>query len=452
VTLRAQLFAAIGAVAVVSVALAFTIGAALTRRAVERNTLRDVSAQADLLAERERVSLLPCARLTRLTPFLDRQDERALCAPVDGSSPYLPPERAAQVRRGQLVEGTLTVDGERHFYAARLVQQKAFILLRPTNQIASSWRPHLNGLLIGALAAGGLAALAAFLLARAITRPVRRVAEASRSLAASHSPAPVPIEGARELASLAESFNDMAAQLEKARAAERSFLLSVSHELKTPLTAIRGYAEGLAEAAVPAGEAAETIGTEARRLERLVQDLLDLARMNRSEFSVHSEPIDLAVAAREAVRRYRPHAGSFGVSLEAVTNGSAPALGDADRTLQVVSNLVENALRLTPPGGRVRVVAEPCRLAVEDTGPGLGPDELAHAFDRFFLHSRYGKERPVGTGLGLAIVKQLVEGMHGSVEVESQPGRRTRFLVRLPAAPPQTRDVLPTSYRARSSV
>jgi two-component system, OmpR family, sensor kinase len=433
-SLRARLFAAIGVVAIVSVALAFTIGALLTRRAVERNTLRDVSAQADLLAERERVSLLPLSRLQSLRPFLERQGERVVSAPLDGSSPYFPAERAGELRRGKPLDGTITVDGERYFYAARLVGGKAFILLRPTDLVASSWRPHLNGLVIGALAAGVLAALASLLLARRIARPVRRVAEASRSLAASRSPAPVPIEGARELASLAESFNDMAAQLEKARAAERSFLLSISHELKTPLTAIRGYAEGLAEEAVPAAEAAETIGMEAHRLERLVQDLLDLARMNRSEFSVHSESIDLAAAAREAVRRYRAQARSFSVGLEAVANGSAPALGDGDRTLQVVSNLVENALRLTPPGGLVRVIAEPCRVTVEDTGPGLKPDELPRAFDRFFLYSRYGKERPVGTGLGLAIVKQLVEGMRGSVEVESEPGRRTRFVVRLPAA------------------
>jgi two-component system, OmpR family, sensor kinase len=433
-SLRGRLFAAIGVVAVVSVALAFTIGAFLTRRAVERNTLRDVSAQADLLAERERVSLLPLSRLKSLRPFLERQGERVVTAPLDGSSPYLRDERAAQLRRGRSLDGTLTGDGERFFYAARPVGGKAFILLRPTDLVASSWRPHLHGLLIGALAAGLLAGVAAFLLARAITRPVRRVAEASRSLAASRAPAPVPLEGARELASLAASFNDMAAQLERARAAERSFLLSVSHELKTPLTAIRGYAEGLAEEALPADEAAATIATEAQRLERLVQDLLDLARMNRSEFSVHSEPIDLAAAAHEAVRRYRPQADGFGVELEAVANGAAPALADGDRTLQVVSNLVENALRLTPRGGRVRVLAQPGALTVEDTGPGLQPDELPRAFDRFFLHSRYGKERPVGTGLGLAIVKQLVEGMEGSVAVESEPGRSTRFIVQLPAA------------------
>ena len=433
-TLRRRLVAAIGLVAIVSVALAFTIGALLTRRAVERNTLRDVSAQADLLAERERVSLLPCARLTSLKPFLDRQGERVLCVPVTGSSPYLPDARAAKIRRGEPVNGTFTVDGERQFYAARLVQQKGFILLRPTEQTASAWRPHLEGLLVGALASGLLAAIAALLLARATARPLRRVADATRSLATGHSPEPVPVEGARELASLAESFNDMSTQLERARAAERSFLLSVSHELKTPLTAIRGYAEGLGEHAIPADEAAETIVQESRRLERLVGDLLDLARMNKSEFSVHSEPIDLAVAAREVVRRYEAQARAFHVTLEAFAPLPAPALGDADRTLQIVSNLVENALRLTPPGGEVRVVAEPAMLAVEDTGPGLKPDELERAFDRFYLHSRYGGERPVGTGLGLAIVKELTESMRGSVEVQSVPGRVTRFLVRLPGA------------------
>jgi two-component system OmpR family sensor kinase len=162
-----------------------------------------------------------------------------------------------------------------------------------------------------------------------------------------------------------------------------------------------------------------------------VRDLLDLARMNKSEFSIHAEPIDLGVAARETVARYEAQARDFDVTLEAIAP-AAPAIGDADRTLQVVSNLVENALRLTPPGGVVRVVAEPGSIAVEDTGPGLKPDELPRAFERFFLYSRYGGERPVGTGLGLAIVKELVEGMHGSVEVESEPDRLTRFVVRLP--------------------
>jgi signal transduction histidine kinase len=243
----------------------------------------------------------------------------------------------------------------------------------------------------------------------------------------------VPIEGPTELATLAESFNDMAAKLARARAAERDFLLSVSHELKTPLTAIRGYAEGAAEGALDPRDAAATISREARRLERLVRDLLDLARMNRSEFAVHREPIDLATVAREAVRRYEKQAHAFDIELVADTNGGAPALADSDRTLQVVSNLVENALRVTPAGGRVLVAVEPGELRVEDTGPGLRPEELPRAFERFFLYSRYGAERKVGTGLGLAIVRQLTERMGGSVAIESEPGR-TRFLVVLPSA------------------
>ncbi|HEX6130875.1 MAG TPA: HAMP domain-containing sensor histidine kinase, partial [Actinomycetota bacterium] len=325
-----------------------------------------------------------------------------------------------------------TVDGTRLFFAARLVGGKAFILLRPTDLVASSWRPHVRGLLLGAAAAVLLAAAAAFLLARAVARPVVRVAHASRRLADGEAPT-VPVEGARELRLLAASFNETSEQLARAREAERSFLLSVSHELKTPLTAIRGYAEGLAEGAVPVDEAADTVAREASRLERLVGDLLDLARMNRSEFSVRREPVDLAVAAREVVRRYEPQARSFGVELEAVADGTAPALCDGDRVLQVASNLVENALRLTPRGGSVRVVAERGVLVVEDTGPGLRPEELPRAFERFYLHERYGRERPVGTGLGLAIVKQLAEGMGGTVAAESEPGRLTRFELRLPA-------------------
>jgi two-component system, OmpR family, sensor histidine kinase BaeS len=131
------------------------------------------------------------------------------------------------------------------------------------------------------------------------------------------------------------------------------------------------------------------------------------------------------------VRRYRQAADGFGVSLFADCEGPSPAVADADRVLQVVSNLVENALRLTPAGGEVRVVARPGVLRVIDTGPGLGEEERAHAFERFYLHERYGRERPVGTGLGLAIVKELTEAMDGSVRVESEPGLRTTFTVRL---------------------
>jgi two-component system, OmpR family, sensor kinase len=435
-SLRARLFAAIALVALLSLALALAIGALLTRRAVERNTLRDVSAQMDLLVEREREALVPFSRLRSLQEnFLDRQDERIAEVSLDGSSSLLPPERAALVRRGVRLDGTLSEDGTRYLYAARLVNGKGFVLLRPASSTTSAWRPHIEGLVAAAAVTAALAALIAFLLARAIARPVRRVAEATRGLASSTTAPPlVPVEGARELAVLAESFNEVAVALARAREAEQAFLLSVSHELKTPLTAIRGYAEGLGEGALPADEAAATIVIESRRLERLVGDLLDLARMRKAEFSVRREPIDLGAIAQETLRRYESQAREFGVTLEAEGAAAAPATGDADRTLQIVSNLVENALRLTPAGGSVRIVTAPGSIRVEDTGPGLQPEELGQAFERFYLYSRYGRERPVGTGLGLAIVKELAEGMGGSVAAESTPGERTAFTVRLPHA------------------
>lgn len=434
-TLRSRLFAAIGLVALLSLALALALGAVLTRRAVERNTLRDVSAQFDLLAEREREALLPFSRLRSLEPFLARQDEEVVRVPLDGSSPLLPPDEAAQLRRGARLDGALERDGIRYLYAARLVRGHGYLLLRPASSTNSAWRPHVEGLVAAAIATALLAALIAFLLARAIARPVARVAEATRGLAASTGQPPlVPVEGPLELAQLAESFNEVAVQLARAREAEQAFLLSVSHELKTPLTAIRGYAEAVQDGAIAPVEAAATIVAESRRLERLVGDLLDLARMRKAAFSVRREPIDLRVTADEALRRYTAQAEEFGVSLEVVGASAAPATGDADRALQVASNLVENALRLTPAGGSVEIAVAPGVLAVRDTGPGLGPEEVERAFDRFYLHSRYGKERPVGSGLGLAIVKALAEGMGGSVEVESAPGELTVFTVRLPPA------------------
>jgi two-component system, OmpR family, sensor kinase len=431
-SLRARLFAAIAAIVVLSVGLALAVGAVLVRREAERATLRSLARQADVLARTERDRIFPFGQLASLNATLALQDERVSEEPLDGSSPYLPNPEASRVRAGERVQGRITVAGREEFYAARRVHRSALVLVRPTSAGSTAARPYLEGLALAGLAGAVLAAAISFLLARAISRPVRRVAEASRSLADGRSPERVPVTGARELALLATSFNDMAEQLARTRGAERSFLLSVSHELKTPLTAIRGYAEAVGEGAIPPDEAAETIVRESERLERLVRDLLDLARMRKSEFTVRREPIDLAHTAREAVRRYQSQARAFEVALDAAAFAPAPAVGDADRVLQVVSNLVENALRLTPTGGSVRIVAEPGRITVEDTGPGLAREDLPRAFERFYLYSRYGRERPVGTGLGLAIVKALVEGMGGTVEAESEPGRGARFVVRLP--------------------
>ena len=437
-TLRTNLFVAIVLVVVLSIGLMLVVGSVLTRRAVERATLKDVAHQADILAARESVAVFPCIRLKDIRPYFSRQNEIAACVSLTKPSKYLPPDLHAVLQKKKRKNGTVRIGDTTYFYAARPASSqknpRELVLLRPKSLGNTAFYPFLVGLLIAAGAGIALAALAAFLLARRIARPVRRVVDATHSLAEDRDPEPVPIEGAYEIASLARAFNEMAEQLARARAAEKQFLLSVSHELKTPLTAIRGYAEGVADGAFDMTEAVETISIEAARLERLVRDLLDLARINRTDFSIHRERLDLASIAGEAVRRYESQAREFGVTLEAVAPSPAPAIGDPDRVLQVTSNLVENALRLTPRGGVVRISAAPATLTVEDTGPGLQHEDLPHAFERFYLHSRYSSDRPVGTGLGLSIVKELTQGMGGSVEVETTPGQRTRFTVRLPGA------------------
>jgi two-component system OmpR family sensor kinase len=434
--LRSQLFRAIGVVVLICVALTIGLGLVLTQREVKQSALHDLAHQVDLIAANQGVS-----SLRNLQPQIQRilnkppQEEIFLFKRRD-----LPPWAQERLARHHPVQGTLSFGGDPYYFAAREGNPGTLILLRRQHSLLSG---YVWGLLIAAAAGGLLAALAAFLLARRISRPVDRVSAAARSLTRGTHPDPVPVEGATEIATLAGAFNELAAQLRHAQEAERNFLLSVSHELKTPLTAIRGYAEAVGDGAVDPREAAATVASEARRLERLVRDLLDLAQMHRTDFNVHNSEIDLAEVADDAVRRYEQQAETFGVGLHAVADGPAPAVADADRVLQVVSNLVENALRLTPPGGEVRVVAAPGVLRVEDTGPGLAEADTERAFERFYLHERYGLERKVGTGLGLAIVKELTLAMGGSVDVESSPGALTVFTVRLRVPKVPARETLP---------
>jgi len=341
--------------------------------------------------------------------------------------------------------GMIDVEGQEWQYVAfRTGDERGMIFASEP----SPWYRQVFDLLLGLLVATAfaallfspIAALAAWYLNRRIVRPVREVADASVVFADGGTPLPVPTEAPLELSVLAGSFNRMAAKLRTAQEAERDFLMSVGHELKTPLTAIDGYAELLQDEAVDPRQAGEVLGAESARLRRLITDLLDLARIGRSDFSVTDAPVDLSLTAREVVARFEGLAGARGVTLTADVAESATARGDAGRVLQVASNLVENALRATDRGDRVEVVARPGELTVSDDGPGLAAEDVEHAFERFSLHRKYAEGPEVGTGLGLAIVKELVEAMGGAVDVSSRLGEGTTFSVRLrtEAALPQT--------------
>jgi two-component system, OmpR family, sensor kinase len=415
-SLRGRLFAATLAALGLTLALTIAIGAVLTRRQVDKSQETALAQRADDLATQR-----------RRTPSYINQNRvsgnvRIIVDPRPVLSTYVP-----DVNRSS--DGTTTYEGTRYLYSYRTIPSRGLLLLRPASQRSAEWRPFLRDLLFAALAGAVLAATLSFLIARSIALPIRRVAAATRAFGADEKHEPLPTRGTREVASLAQAFNEMSEQLTASREAERNFLLSVSHELKTPLTAIRGYAEGLGEGAFTAEEAARVIGMEAGRLERLVHDLLDLARMNRAEFAVRREDVDLAAVAREAVDRHDGAARAFDVSLEMV-GGETWVVADHDRLLQIASNLVENALRETPAGGSVTVAVAPGLLTVSDTGSGIPTEDIPHAFERFYLYDKVGKGRPVGSGLGLAIVEQLTRAMGGSVGVESGPGG-TSFTVRL---------------------
>ncbi|MGI8429581.1 MAG: sensor histidine kinase [Solirubrobacteraceae bacterium] len=333
--------------------------------------------------------------------------------------------------------GTIDVGGRSFLFAARDTAAGRIVIVRPARLAFAEWQPFLGSLVLAGLGGALLATILSYLLARRLTRPLAALSGATARVASGEAGVQVPVHGEDELAQLGAAFNRMSSELARAREAQRSFLESVSHELKTPLTSIRGYAEAVVEGAVTPPDGGRVIANESDRLERLVHDLLDLARFDRADFSVACESLDLAAVAEQAVQRHRPRARELSIKLSngAAGEGSdrAPGLGDPGRLLQATSNLIENSLRITPAGGAVVVSAGPGTITVRDTGPGLAEEDLPRAFERFYLHDRYRSELPVGSGLGLAIVKQLVLAMDGTVHASRADGGGAQFTIELPS-------------------
>ena len=299
-----------------------------------------------------------------------------------------------------------------------------------------------NGVaVLGAAAiALGIAALVAAYLARRMTRPLAAMEATARSIAGGDLTARVDATHVAddELGSLASAINAMANDLDVARGHERAFLLSVSHDLRTPLTSIRGYAEAIADGTVEGRDAriraAEVISSESRRLERLVADLLDLARLDAHQFSLHPTPVDAQTVVRDAVEAFGPAASELGIELATQTDAPAPAVVDSQRLAQIVANLVENALKFatTRVAVAVRPVEDQIEVHVDDDGPGIAPADLPRVFERLYT-SRTVPGRTLGTGIGLAIVRELALAMGGDVRVEPIDTVGTRFVVRFPS-------------------
>ncbi len=295
-----------------------------------------------------------------------------------------------------------------------------------------------NAIWGGTLVAAGIGVLVALWLARRIVRPVADLTQAARAITRGLPAPPVPVDGRDEIAELGRAFNRMAAQLAENEARRRRLFADVAHELRTPLSVIQGTLEGMLDHVVePTPERIAGLHSQTVLLRRLITDLRDLSLAQAGQLQLHLQTTDVARVVRDTVEGLAPFFEERGVTLRVDAPDRLPTVeADPDRLRQVAQNLIDNAVRHTPPGGAVRIVLRAdsagVRLAVADTGGGIAPDDLPHIFEHFYRADRSRARSSGGTGLGLAIVKSLVEAHHGQVTVESAPGAGSTFTVRLP--------------------
>jgi two-component system OmpR family sensor kinase len=357
------------------------------------------------------------------------------------------PEETVQWKDGRIRTFEFTPPGaKRRFLAVssplRLAPREpylgAIVVAKPTAELRDRWTTLIERLLLAGLVGIAVSAALSWYLSRRITKPVEALAEAANKIADGRYDIEVPRVSSRdEIGHLSARFGEMAARLQEAEELERNFLMTVSHELRTPLTAIRGHVEALREG-VARDEASRNaslgvIAAEAARLERLVGDVLDLAKLDTRRFTLRREEVDMGRLLESAYSTFAEEARRRGIDYRQVIGARPVIVADGDRVLQIISNLLSNAFRWTPDGGRVELALEQengtISVAVEDSGPGIPEADVDRIFRPFW--SRDG----LGTGLGLAIARELATAHGGHILLDTEPGRGARFELVLPATP-----------------
>jgi two-component system OmpR family sensor kinase len=312
----------------------------------------------------------------------------------------------------------------------------ALIVATPKTEITSSLAPLLGRLALAFVGGILVAGLLAWYLSRRITRPVLALSTAADEISRGSYSVDVPdVRGGGEIGHLADRFRDMAWRLSEAEQRERNFLMSVSHELRTPLTAIRGHVDALREGVAedPEARAAslEVIAREGARLERLVGDVLDLAKLEAHRFTLLQEEVDMGRLCDLAFAAFGEEARRRGIDYDKRFDATPTIVSDGDRVLQIISNLLSNAFRWTPNGGHVELELSATNgrvaVAVDDSGPGVAPEERERIFRPFWSRD------DSGTGLGLAIAHELAVALGGRIELATEPGQGSRFELVLPA-------------------
>ncbi|NLX10318.1 MAG: HAMP domain-containing protein [Chloroflexi bacterium] len=286
------------------------------------------------------------------------------------------------------------------------------------------------------------------LIARSVARPLQHMSQAARRLAEGDFRQRVPVAGPHEVRSLAQSFNEMAARVAHTQQAQRDFLANVSHDLRTPLTSIQGFAQAIAEevAAEPEARqhAAQIIHDEAARMHRMVESLLELARLEAGQLDLLRQSVQIGDLLAALAESLTIKARDQGVQLSLDVPPDLPRItGDGDRLAQVFANLIDNAIRHTPPGGQVTVRARAdstgLTTTVRDTGEGIPAEDLPRIFERFYqVDKSRQRDHRAGIGLGLAIARQVIEAHGGTIQTASTPGTGTTFTVWLPLPAPDS--------------
>jgi two-component system OmpR family sensor kinase len=408
--------------------------------------------------------------------ILSRQGEVLAATDEAWLGSSVPLRKIVTSRERDIIEGQITSPGGTRLYFV------AWPMRRPADEggdstsalvalVTTPWR-GIRAVIVDLTTSFAMASLLAFaislilavLIARSISRPLQQVTAATEEIARGNYDLTLNITSPTEVRRLAASFNSMARQVKASRQAQRDFVTNVSHELKTPLTSIQGYSQAILDGTARGEEAvrraAGIVHDEAERMRRLVEGLLDLARIESGQVVMAQEPVDLRQVLGDGVDKMALRAQEGGITLSLNVPDLLSVLGDGDRLAQVTTNLLDNALKHTPSGGRVTVEAQEIHdaqalrtiepalasavslpaviMTVSDTGCGIPPEELPRIFERFYQVDKSRTGGKAGVGLGLAIVQEIVAAHGGRVAVQSVVGVGTKFIVALPASGRET--------------
>ena len=333
-------------------------------------------------------------------------------------------------------------------YVARQIEGNQILIVaapRPKVALLQILREELVPPLFRAgLGALILAIPLAIWMAHWVTSPLQRMTKSAQALAVGKHD-PIPVEGPNEVQELAYSLNEMSSRVQATQQSQKDFVANVSHDLKTPLTSIQGFAQaildGTANTPEDLSQAAAVIYAEANRMHRMVLDLLELARMDTGIADFKSQPVDLANLLRGLVEKLSPQARQAQVNLRAEIGLLTPLTGDEDRLVQAFANLADNALKFTPAHGEVIIRAEQNAdqqvVSISDTGPGIPTEDLPRIFNRFYQADKSRSRERRGSGLGLTIANEIIQAHRGTITAHSMPGKGTTFTIKLPVTRPE---------------